>query len=360
LLASGGMIYAAGFFDLVGDKPRTNLAALDPVTGIAADWSPSISGDIAALAASSNIVFVAGSFTNVSGAAQTNLAALDRSTGALLDWAPAPNGRVAALAADNRTLFAGGFFTTIAGESRRRIASFDLTNTNLSLQSWQPEAIGTANSGVLAIVATTDRVYVGGSFVSIGGEFRTNLAVLSRRTGAAIDTATGSSVDWRTPANNLVWSLGLADPSLYVGGEFSSIGGQPRQGVALLESGSGTVTTWSPGASARVSAIVPTSSGVLVGGQFSGFTSGGVAQYRPNLAFFGPVGFSSLNAFTDGGGFKLQITGNVGELYEVNFSTNLIDWIPLFTNRLTVPKTTLQNLGGDSPFAFFRGRSLGP
>jgi hypothetical protein len=351
LAHSDGVIYAGGGFSAASGNAR-NLAAFDGATGAATDWMPQVSGDIAALVINETSIYAGGSFTNISGTARTNLASFDRlKTNALSDWNPAPNGRVSALALDATTLYAGGAFTTISGQPRRRIASFDSATNSLS--AWAPEATGTSTSSILAIAPAGDRIYLGGLFLSIGGQFRTNIA--------AVDTTTGSALDWNPNVNNAVWAIAPFGTNIYLGGDFSAVSGQPHASVVAVSSETGLPSAWSPAPNSRVLAIAPTDGGVYLGGLFTLLGSTSFATPRPYLAFFGTPGYASLGASLAEGVFQLRLNGNVGELYEIQVSHELTSWTALSTNRNSNGVLVLSNPENtNSSAAFFRTRALTP
>ena len=51
---------------------------------------------------------------------------------------------------------------------------------------------------------------------------------------------------WQADADDEVLALALAEGTLYVGGTFATIGGQPRNQLAALDAATGTVTPWDP------------------------------------------------------------------------------------------------------------------
>jgi hypothetical protein len=70
-------------------------------------------------------------------------------------------------------------------------------------------------------------VYVGGAFTSIGGQVRGHIA--------AIDVATGTPNSWNPNADDDVDALALGgDGTLYAGGAFSSIGALPQAHFAAF------------------------------------------------------------------------------------------------------------------------------
>jgi outer membrane protein assembly factor BamB len=161
---------------------------------------------------------------------------------------------------------------------------------------------------VYALAVSGGTVYVGGYFTSMGSFPYGGLVAVSAATGiptgwrwgaythalavsgqtvyaggssflVALDAST-ANLNWSSSPSNLVLSLALGDGVLYVGGMFSSIGGQPRSRLAALNAATGDVTAWDPNPNERVDALAVDGGTVYAGGQFGGI--GG--QARPFVA----------------------------------------------------------------------------
>ena len=134
-----------------------------------------------------NTVYVGGQFTTATSptgqtVGRANLAAFDATTGALrTTFVANTNGVVRSLASDGSRLFVGGSFTTIGGQSRSRLAAVDL-NTGAVSGTW----VSNSNSHVYALSVGGGRLYAGGSFSSIGGASRSRIAALSLTNGTAV------------------------------------------------------------------------------------------------------------------------------------------------------------------------------
>ena len=125
----------------------------------------------------SGAVYAGGAFTSIGGASRTRIAKLSgNGTGAAdPDWNPSANSRVLALAVDaSGAVYAGGWFTSIGGASRARIAKLPGSGTGAADPDWNPSA----NSGVLALTVddVSDSVYIGGEFTTVGNQPRGGLA----------------------------------------------------------------------------------------------------------------------------------------------------------------------------------------
>jgi hypothetical protein len=192
-------------------------------------------------------VYLGGNFTLVSDhagrlATRMHLAAVRAGTGALRKaFHPQINGRVYALAASRggRFLFVGGQFTAVGGHPRHNLAAFDLRTGRLSTRLPDMRVGGPVHA---LAVSRSGRVYVGGSFGSIGGRRRSHLAKLVLRGGRY---AIGRR--FRAATNGDVRDIVLAPQAgrVLVAGGFTSVDGRSGQsGIAALGPGRGLVQPW--------------------------------------------------------------------------------------------------------------------
>ncbi len=240
-------LYVVGNFTKLGGQVRSSIAALDARTGDALAWSPDTLGPrldgypsplCMSVAIGGSALYVGGFFNLVAGQYHPFIAAWDRHSGHVLDWNPTPDDVVTALTVRRDTVYAGGYFHMMgAWQHRAGLAAIDL-NTG-RLKSWNPNPNG---SICTAIAVHEGKVLVSGDFSVIGGHPQ------SRSYFAALDTLDGGVADWDPGANDLATSFLLAADTLYVGGMFSTIGGQPRYGLAAVSATTGEVLPWDPNA----------------------------------------------------------------------------------------------------------------
>lgn len=122
---------------------------------------------------------------------------------------------------------------------------------------------------VVALAATPSVVYVGGDFSRVGNESRALLA--------ALDARSGHLLPWRIPALSEsgttagLSTLAVTGTRLYLGGTFDSVGGQKRPGIAAVSAQTGALSPWSPRFQSwdGATSIAVDGSTVLVGGTFS-------------------------------------------------------------------------------------------
>src|SRR5207248_6315279 len=124
--------------------------------------------------------------------------------------------------------YAGGAFTSIGGQTRNHIAKLSTSGSGTADATWGPNP--NASVGVLALALDgSGNIYVGGSFTSIGGQSRNHIAKLSTSGSGTADA------NWNPNPSDVVLALALGGSgNVYAGGSFSSVGGQTRAGFAAL------------------------------------------------------------------------------------------------------------------------------
>jgi Domain of unknown function (DUF5122) beta-propeller len=135
-----------------------------------------------------------------------------------------------------------------------------------------------ANGRVYTITVANGTVYIGGSFTSVrpagsGGTSTTRNRV------AAFDEATGALLPWNPNVSGNVRAIDIVGSTAYLGGSFTSVGGASRRNLAAVDASStGAVQSWNPGASNQVLDIGHINGTLYVGGDFT--TVAGSARTR--------------------------------------------------------------------------------
>jgi uncharacterized delta-60 repeat protein len=177
-------------------------------------------------------VLIAGAFTNVAGVYRPGVARL--SSNAVVDNAFGPisisNGTVFAVAptADGKVVI-GGSFRFINAAYRSGIARL---NADGSLDTSFNPMEGVLGNVYTVSVLPDGGVFIGGDFTTVNGITRRRYALLL--TNGLVDPRFDSSIG----ADNTVYaSLVTPEKQIVIGGDFTTIGGVPRRGVARINLG---------------------------------------------------------------------------------------------------------------------------
>jgi hypothetical protein len=180
----------------------------------------------------------------------------------------------------------------------------------------QPAYTLNAGGEVHAIARSGDTIYIGGTFTSVNGQTRTNLAAFS-----AVD---GSLTSWAPTTDNEVDALAVSGSTIYAGGLFTQVtGAVARNGAAAFDD-TGKLLAWDPHPNAAsVAALLVEGSRVYLGGAFASTNNGAVlsanlARVDPSTgaadAAWLPNPDASVNGLVSDGTFIYPIGGfgNVG------------------------------------------------
>jgi len=170
------------------------------------------------------------------------------------------NGTVRAIAISGGNVYVGGSFTLAGGNSANNIAKWNGS-------SWSAIGSGVGSTVNAIAISGTGDIYVGGAFTTAGGNTANYIAKWNSFTG-------WSSLDYGL--NNTVNALAISGSDMYVGGNFTSAGGMSAKYIAKWNS----ITGWASlgygannGTNTNVNAISVAGSDIYVGGAFT--TAGG-------------------------------------------------------------------------------------
>jgi len=328
LESAGADVVAGGTFGQVGGATRLNLARIDAATGALVPGAPEVPGEARALAMSGSNLLVGGRFASYGGVRRSDLIAVRASTGEVLPWAPDATrdgaefvfgsvvihpSSITSMSVDDARVYVGlSIYVPTVGAASIVYAFSRATGAKQweYIACCQVNALAVHDSSlfiggdfdspsraVIAVRTTTGAeipwgvavdakaralqvtpagLAVGGEFTSLGGQPRNDLAML--------DLGTGLATSWDPQPNGPVWSLALAGNTLFCGGDFTAIGGQSRSRLAALALDTGTPDAWNPGANSTVRTLDFEQGVLLAGGGFT--TIGG--QPRTSLAAVNP------------------------------------------------------------------------
>jgi trimeric autotransporter adhesin len=265
---AGNTAYVGGTFNslnpLSTEGPLTNahhIAAFNLDTGEeVGPRRPFNNGWINALAAQGDQIYFGGVFDSVGGAPRQHLAELDRRDGSLKSWDVDVKGPVTALALPGNQLIVGGVFSSFAGQSRERLAALGLPD--LQLLPWNPavEGVNFIGRGIKALVPDGEALLVAGDFTGVGGQPRTNVALVSLTTGEALP--------WQANTDAPVESAVISGSTAYVGGRFTTLGGQSRLHLGSVDLATGQVSDWNPAPDNWVTSLSANAGAIYSAGYF--------------------------------------------------------------------------------------------
>ena len=160
---------------------------------------------------------------------------------------------VSAFAESDDRVFVGGNFTTVqrsaagaGAETQSYLAAFDRDSG-----TWDAAFRPVFDNQVKALAALPGgRIAVGGYFSTVNGESRPGLVVLDAATGEVDATFTGSLLNFLSGGVPVVRSLDVQDDWLYVGGSFTHAAGAETQvytrAAARFSISTGRPDAWNP------------------------------------------------------------------------------------------------------------------
>lgn len=269
------------------------------------------------------------------------------------------NGAVYALAlqADGKIL-AGGDFTTVGSANRSRIARL---NSDGSVDNSFDPGPG-ADGPVFAVAVQLDgKIIIAGDFSIVGVLARTRVARLNA------DGSVDSAFVPPTDLNGVVHSVAVQpNGKVVLGGDFTTVGGISRNRIARLNAGGSLDTAFNTGTGADSSvysvALQPDGR-VVIGGDFTsvnGVPRNGVARLGGDPP---AVALARFNLPTVLGNrqVELMLNASSGATFAIDASVNLLNWTPLATN--TAFGGTLTFTDTNAPTfntRFYRARQVGP
>jgi hypothetical protein len=196
----------------------------------------------------------------------------------------------------------GGDFTFCKGAARSYLAKID-SATGLVNTSWNPGV----NGYVYAITGSGNNIYVGGNFTQLGGLTRTSLGAVNATSGA---TTTFDPVIQNNGGAGYVYALTIDTSNiLYVGGAFTTAKSAARNNAAAFGiTGTGALQTWNPNTNGTVNALAKSGTTIFIGGNFTTINGGTARNYLASVNTAGTaLAFNpNMNWYVN----ELTISGN--------------------------------------------------
>jgi hypothetical protein len=303
-------IFIGGSFTFAGPNFRSHIAQYNASTLAVTAWNPNITGNVLSISGlqvplpsgtqedpgtgrlmdpalqsgPSNTIYVGGSFISINGNPVNGFAELDIATPNLISATTANancNGTVWSIYADKprNKIYVGGTFTSLGGSSCFNLACLDTACTN---RNW-PVSVGNT---VRAIFSSGKRVYIGSESPCMYGNPTGPLI--------SVSASTGTVNSWTPAINGRIDAMSLSPGNLlYVAGSFTMLQTSPRNNLGAIDLSTGLTTSFNPGCNGTIRTMTLSGQKLYVGGYFS--TIGG--ESRSNVACI-DVGTSQATAWS--------------------------------------------------------------
>lgn len=243
----GTYVYAVGAFTKVGGVNRNYMAIFDESGNLQANPASIPNNEINSVRYVGGHLYIGGRFTAVGGTSAHGLARYNTSDLSVdTTWSPNPVNAgtlstITGMVDDGAgTLYVYGDFSGLGGKVMPNVAAVAMTGTGV-VRDWDLMIAGGESVPVNTIAVGAGGVFIGGTFQSIGAPVVRNLAVLDADTGDA--EAFDSKI---TGGDVMSMTLSTDKQTLYIAGDFASVKGLPRLGLAALRTSDLSLTNWNP------------------------------------------------------------------------------------------------------------------
>lgn len=352
LSLSGDQVFVGGNFDSAAGDRRSNLFAVNTITHSIESWAPDVVGAVSDMVfVNDRLYFTGPLITQVEGQARSCAAAVSYPSGELQPWHPVPtvnNPNVSApvsicgIEYSSGFLYVSGNFNTIGStvvSNRTTFANLDLEFGNAGNFVYSDTYYNQAMVCGFNFAANDDGIFIGnkkfdpitGNVLStfsfqnasfLGYPYASNLTVrrvliqnnelITTRIGGGgwvqrNSLSTGALISgWDPQPNGIVNCVVASNNSLFIGGEFSAVGGQNTNGLFAYNPLTNRIVkayTSDPAIHRRIA--------------ISGQTLYSITNNFSNLDYLTAFDVSSENIALDG---ALQ-SSNAGEIY-----SNFYNW----------------------------------
>lgn len=274
-----GVAAGVGAMALAGGKlyfaDEDGLGAVDAASGADTGWKLGVAGWVYRMLSLKGVLYVGGDFVGVGGVERQHLAAIDEASGTLTAWNPAPDdanaiAEIDAITSDGTAIFVGGRFVSIGGQPRASVAALDPI-TAVALP-WDPQLHASQGALVNSIVIDGATIYLGGGFDSVGGVARASVGAVSASTGAALPWDAGLNLGiYGSP---FVGAVAVDGDTVFVAGNFFLPGSTATRRTGAFDKVTAAARPWLvANDNAPVTQMSVQGTQVVLSGNFSMLTS---------------------------------------------------------------------------------------
>ncbi|HRC32437.1 MAG TPA: T9SS type A sorting domain-containing protein [Bacteroidia bacterium] len=318
-------LYVGGDFYKVANNTINYLAALNASTGLAYNFMPLVDGAVKDLKQVGDTLYFGGQFSHINNTSQVGIGAIKISTGQLIPMPVSVAGNVYKIfynPSDNRIYMCGNIIGI--GANKSSITEFNAQTSAINNNFPKFEGLK------YLFTSTPDGVggwYIGGMFMLNNG-IKNLMHILNND---MLDTA------FHPNPNKTVRALSKLNNILFVGGEFDSIGGIARKGIASINANSGIVNNWNAKCDGTVNAILAKDSLLYVCGFFYYITD----KRLPGFAILNINNFKIYSDYTFVGSIN-SITADTNAVFVAgNFNSygkSILNFAKVTTTNVTIDK----------------------
>ncbi|MEO5626383.1 MAG: delta-60 repeat domain-containing protein [Dokdonella sp.] len=234
-----GSIYAGGNFGNLGGLPRNYVAKISAIGAGMVDptWDPSADSTVAVIRTeAAGAVYAGGYFSQIGGETRVGIAKLSaEGVGAAdAEWNADSDDAINDIELDGDTVFVGGYFSTIGGTAHPCVAKLAST-TGAADAQWNSSTQTLCGAAYGMAVDGKGSIYVGGVMERFGETVVNGLAKLSTSGAGDPDPSWNPGVNEGVNFTQGFWTMLRDDAgTLYIGGGFTQVGGEARNGFAAL------------------------------------------------------------------------------------------------------------------------------
>ena len=225
----GDALYAGGRFVTWDDSFVDRVVKLDAFGNRDTSFQATASAIVRDLAVTNDDVYLAGDFFLVGGEFHAGFAAVDANTGAvdsgfIMDVEnSAAEGQLArgiVVTSDGNSVFGMHFGTRINGDPREALVKIDTSGNIAGLADWRVDWSGQTNGRSCLDSLRDIAIAPDDSFIVIGGQGADNPPNCDSVLRYPTDGTGVIGFDWSARMYSSVFSLGVSDTAVYVGGHF--------------------------------------------------------------------------------------------------------------------------------------------
>lgn len=174
-------------------------------------WVSGASGNnVNTITSNGNSLYIGGQLNWLGANNKNHLMALETQHGEASIWSPQPDNSVNSMQFIGSTIYISGAFANVSDIARPSIAALNTSN-DATVLPWNPNPTG---GSVYTLGKSNGQIFAFGSYTSIGGQARTKVAVLNATTGLATATQFANLPNLNFNYNN--WDAGVNDSYLAV------------------------------------------------------------------------------------------------------------------------------------------------